>query len=277
MAHRVFDRKFGAAFINSLPTGPGVYLFRDAARRVLYVGKAKNLRRRLQSYRHAGRRKVHRKMRRLIREAASVEVGARDTEREALLEENALILELTPPFNVDGAYTFLYPAIGIGQADAHTLLGFTTTPQAWAALDLRWFGAFRSRLRAKAAFDGLVELLALIGHPSPRAGLPAHARRRGARLVGLRRLPGELTAGLVPFLGGEDRSFLRTLSMILLTRARALRDAALVEERLHLLDEFFEVDASRLRLAMARVGRRGTFVPANERDALFIAARFDGV
>lgn len=39
MGWRVFDEKFGSALVENLPTGPGIYLFRDAERRVLYVGK----------------------------------------------------------------------------------------------------------------------------------------------------------------------------------------------------------------------------------------------
>ncbi|MEZ5320325.1 MAG: GIY-YIG nuclease family protein [Vicinamibacterales bacterium] len=275
MGLRTFDRKFGAAFLETMPAGPGVYLFRDAAQRVLYVGKARNLRRRLQGYRNATRRKVHRKMRALVREAESLEVRVQASERDALLQENALIRELRPPYNVDGAFAFLYPAIGLGEADGHTLLAFTTAPEAWEALGLHWFGVFRSRPRAKDAFDALVELLALIGHPSPRSRLPRHASRRGARLVGLRRVPGALVARLAPFLGGEDRSLLAALSMALLGKPRALRDASLVEARLRELDEFFDVDARRLREALARAGRRGTFVPGDERDALFIVAKFE--
>lgn len=276
MSSRAFDSKFGSALCESLPTGPGVYLFRDADERVLYVGKAKNVRRRLQCYRNASRRKGHRKMRTLVREAASVEVRVQVSERAALLEENALIRQLKPPYNVDGAFAFLYPAVGIGYRDGHALLCFSTRTEAWTALDLRWFGTFRSRPRAREAFDALIELLAFIGHPSRRAQLPAHETVRGSRLVGLRQLPPELSAGVARFLGGEDRAVLAVLSTGLLAKPRARREAAYVEECLRVLDRFFETDTRPLRLAMDRLGRMETFVPQDERDALFISARFEG-
>jgi excinuclease ABC subunit C len=274
MGPQTFDRKFGAALVEGLPTGPAVYLFSDAAQRVLYVGKAKNIRRRLQSYRNAGRRKGHRKMRTLVREATSLEVRIQASEREALLQENALIRALRPPYNVDGAFAFLYPAVGIGQRDGHTLLCFSTKPDAWIALELRWFGTFRSRPRALEAFDALIELLAHIGHVSRRAQLPAHQTVRGSRLVGLRQLPRELAEGVALFLGGEDRAVLAALSTALLAKPGARRQAAHVEECLRLLDRFFETDTRRLRLALDGLGRTDTFVPQDERDALFIAARF---
>ena len=119
MAARLFDRKFGA--LGDLPRGPGVYLFRDADGNVLYAGKAKDLRRRLAGYRNATPRKAHRKMRTLVREAATLEVRPQESEKHALLLENELIRTLRPPFNVDGAFSFLYPALGVGR-DADRVL-----------------------------------------------------------------------------------------------------------------------------------------------------------
>jgi excinuclease ABC subunit C len=275
MSRRLFDARFGAALVESLTTGPGIYVFRDDRGGVLYVGKAKNLRRRLLHYRNAGRRKVHRKMRKLVREAGSLEVRPLGSEREALLEENALIRQLRPRYNVDGAFTFLYPAIGLGHGDGHTLLCFSTRPDEYRALELQWFGTFRSRPRTKDAFAALVELLAFLGHVSKRTQLPEHPSVRGSRLIGLRQLPRDLADRLAPFLGGEDRALLAALATALLAKPRARRDAAHVEERLRRLDHFYEVDTQRLRLALTRLGRADVFVPQAERDALFISARFD--
>ena len=254
MGQRAFDEKFGSALVGSLPQGPGIYLFRDAEQGVLYVGKAKNIRRRLQSYRNASRRKVHRKMRTLVREASSLEVRVQESESDALLEENALIRKLRPPYNVDGAFAFLYPALGIGQRDGHMLLCFSTTPEAYAELDLRWFGTFRSRPRAKESFDALVELLALIGHLIKRTQLPAHRSVRGSRLVGLRQLPREVSETLAHFLGGEDRALLPTLSSARWpSRAPSTRGGV---SRCWA----YEADTRKLRLAMERLGRTESYV-----------------
>ena len=274
MAQRVFDRKFGSEFLEGLSTGPGNYLFRDAESTVIYVGKAKNLRRRLQNYRNATRRRVHRKMRTLVREASSLDIQEQPTERQALLHENALIRSLKPAFNVDGAYAFLYPAVGVGRHDKRTLLCFSTSPEAYATLGLTWFGSFRSRPRAKAAFDALVELLTWVGHLEKRARLPAHESPRGSRLVGLRQVPPELYTALPAFFAGEGRELLSRLALLLLAKPRARRDAADVQESLQLLSRFYEMDAVRLRTAMLKMGRSGSFVPQGERDSLFIRAAF---
>ena len=62
MAVRNFDRKFDAEFLESLPGSPGVYLVYDQQEELIYVGKAKNLKRRLSQYRNTMRRKKHRRM-----------------------------------------------------------------------------------------------------------------------------------------------------------------------------------------------------------------------
>jgi excinuclease ABC subunit C len=175
-----FDEKFGPDLLVDLSTGPGVYLFKNAAGVVIYVGKAKNLRRRLQSYRNSSRKKAHRKMVRLVKAAHSVSFELVTSEQDALLRENALIQELKPKFNVDGAFSFLYPALGVTTTERHTLLCMTTAPEQFRALELGWFGTFRSRPRVKLAFEALVELLSMIGHREKKNALPEHPRLPGA-------------------------------------------------------------------------------------------------
>ena len=273
MGVRRFDRKFGAGFVRELPEAPAVYLFRDEAGGVLYAGKARNVRRRLAGYRTASRRKAHRKMRALVREAHALEVRVQPSEREALLLENELIRTLRPRYNVDGAFDFLYPAIGSGGDGAQLRLCFTTDPGAYAALDLRWHGTFRPRARAREAFDALVELLGRIGHLEPRTRLPEAPRLRGSRLVALRRTPGPLLAGIRAFLDGESDALLPELFAHLLERRSARHDAAAVQDALETLQGFYRRDVLRLQTALRATGRSGRFVPQFERDALFIEAR----
>jgi excinuclease ABC subunit C len=268
----LFDRKFGAELLRELPREPGVYVFRDAEGRVLYAGKAKDLRRRLAVYRNALRRKAHRKMRTLVREAASLEVRPQKSEKHALLLENELIRALRPRYNVDGAYAFLYPALGVGRNEGRVLLAFTSTPEEWGHLDVRWHGCFRSRMRARAAFYALVALFARLGHREPTSRLPDVRLRRGTRLEAFRRVPRELPAAADAFLSGDSTDLLALLFDRLLESPRARREAAEVEEELRALDDFARRDVAPLRRALRTMGRSG-YVPGDERDALFIAAR----
>lgn len=273
MAVRQFDQKFGADLLPGLPTSPGVYLFRDGDEQVLYVGKAKDIRRRLASYRNASRRKAHRKMRTLVREAASVEVRLQESEEAALLTENALIRELRPPYNVDGAYSFLYPSIGVRQRDGQALFCFTTSIDAWEGLGFRWYGSFRSRLRAKDAFDAMIDLATRLGHREPRTRLPELPRVRGSYVVGVRRLGLARISSLRRFLAGESIAPLGRLAVDLLEKPRARRDSGDVQEALGRLKAFYESDIEQLRVAQDRLGRKPGYVPQEQRDALFISSR----
>ena len=98
-----------------IPQQPGVYRFRDAAQRVLYVGKAKNLRARLSNY-FAPLASLHERTRRMVLSAASVEWTVVGTEFEALQLEFTWIKEFDPPFNVqfrdDKSYPYLAITLG---------------------------------------------------------------------------------------------------------------------------------------------------------------------
>lgn len=259
--------------MRELPEGPAVYLFKDGAGDVLYAGKAKNVRRRLTSYRNASRRKAHRKMRMLVREAHSLEVRLQPSEGDALRVENELIRSLRPRHNVEGAYDFLYPAIGAGLDDGRLLLCFTSDRDAFAHLGLHWHGTFRPRRRARDAFDSLVELLGLIGHLEPRSRLPKAPRLRGARLVALRQVPTELLAPLRDFFDGDSDALLERLVGLLLESRVARREAAEVQEAVRCLQAFYRRDVLRLQRALRSVGRAERFVSQHQRDALFIEAK----
>ena len=266
-----FDRKFGADWLRELPAAPGVYLFRGERGEVLYAGKAKDVRRRLQGYRNATRRKAHRKMRALVREASALEVLLQPSEREALLLENELIRTLRPRYNVDGAFSFLYPAIGFGWRGHQALLAFTTSPDAWRQLDLRWHGSFRSRRRARDAFDALTGLLGFLAHPEPRSRLPRVPRPRGSRLVAFRQLDPDLFARIGQLLAGESPAAVEELSLRLLEKAGARQEAERVEADLRRVAAFYRSDLAKLRNALRAAGRSGSFVPQGERDALFLS------
>jgi excinuclease ABC subunit C len=98
-----------------IPTNPGVYRFRDASGRVLYVGKAKNLRARLSNY-FAPLRTLHERTRRMVLSAASVEWTVVATDVDSLQLEYQWIKEFDPPFNVryrdDKSYPFMAVTLG---------------------------------------------------------------------------------------------------------------------------------------------------------------------
>ncbi|HEX8476154.1 MAG TPA: excinuclease ABC subunit UvrC [Pyrinomonadaceae bacterium] len=85
--------------LKNLPTSPGVYLHKDGAGRIIYVGKAKNLRNRVRSYFQSGRGH-DRKTRELVRRIVDLEFIITDNEVEALVLESNLIKQHRPRYNV---------------------------------------------------------------------------------------------------------------------------------------------------------------------------------
>src|SRR6185436_15178039 len=98
--------------IDSLPDGPGVYLWKDARGEVLYVGKAKRLKSRVRSYIAADFATSPKNdlLQRLIADVETIVVGR---EAESLLLENNLIKEYRPRFNVRLKDDKSYPSIAV--------------------------------------------------------------------------------------------------------------------------------------------------------------------
>ncbi|MDF1678643.1 MAG: excinuclease ABC subunit UvrC [Legionellaceae bacterium] len=96
--------------LRHLPTCPGVYRMRDKDARVIYVGKAADLKKRVQSYFNASDK--GNKTQVLVRQIASIDVSVTRSETEALLLESQLIKTLRPKYNVlmrdDKSYPYLY-------------------------------------------------------------------------------------------------------------------------------------------------------------------------
>src|SRR5581483_5605855 len=85
--------------IRTLPTSPGVYLYRNSEGAVIYVGKAKNLRARVRNYFAEGRIEDA-KTDSLRREAVDLEFIVVANDKEALALENNLIKQTKPRFNI---------------------------------------------------------------------------------------------------------------------------------------------------------------------------------
>lgn len=96
--------RLGRDFFHALPDGPGVYLMHGPADGVLYVGKAKNLRHRLASYRVANPDRMARRTLRLLRLVERIAWETCADEKAALRRESELLRALKPRFNRAGVW-----------------------------------------------------------------------------------------------------------------------------------------------------------------------------
>ena len=255
--------------IDALPQEPGVYLFKNERGRVLYVGKAQNLRSRVRSYFQSGgdgRVQVPR----LVEEVRDVEVLSLPTVKEALLLENELIKRHRPPFNVRLRDDKQYLVLRMDPAAEWPRL---TLVRRFADDGASYFGPYPSSASMYASISNLRKLFPLRSCTDPvlkdhaRRGRPCiefEMKRCAAPCVG-RIQPAEydeLVAGTVLFLRGRSSQLLDDL------RARMERAAA--EER-------FE-EAARLRdrvLAVERTIERQPIVSDRplSRDVFGLARR----
>ena len=268
---RLFDQKFGAGFLAGVPAAPGVYRLYDPAGALLYVGKARDLRRRLGQYRTARRIKRDRKRRALVRSAQRIEWEVRETELDASLAEIELIQTLRPPKNVAGAFSFLYPFVGVRASGGEMHVCLTTAPEAFPAFDFH--GAYGSRLVTREAFFALGRLLRLVGHPTPRSRRARLRLPRHSHVIGFRRLPSEWPAMWRALFRGRSRAALEQLFLRLLEHPAARARGAQIQEDLRAVERFFVDEAERLAAAVAATGYAAYPVPQRDRDAMFLRYR----
>jgi excinuclease ABC subunit C len=122
----------------SLPENPGVYLFKDAAGKVVYVGKARSLRNRVRSY-FLESRWADAKTGTLAREIADLETIVVDNEHEALALEHNLIKRYQPKFNVLLRDDKTYPYIKLTMGEKYPRVYFTRKVKKDGAL---YFGPY---------------------------------------------------------------------------------------------------------------------------------------
>ncbi|RYZ94523.1 MAG: nucleotide excision repair endonuclease, partial [Proteobacteria bacterium] len=214
---KLFDQKFGADYFASLPTTPGIYRIFNAKGTIIYVGKAKNLRRRLGQYRNAKRRKKHRKMLKIVGEAASIQYELHPSDHEACLAEIKVIQEERPKFNRAGAFSFMYPLVGMAYADRELTLLYTTEPEKMEAdltARLSMHGAYRSRHLTGNAFFALVELLAYVGHQNKPTKIGKYSY-----LYSFRQIDPCWPGDLESFFRGDSADLLENLILSLVERS----------------------------------------------------------
>src|SRR5438270_328660 len=153
-----------------LPDEPGVYLFRDARGRVIYVGKAKSVRKRVASHFSNPVTRGAVEMADLIDDIRFIVVN---TESEALLAEQNFIKQYQPRFNIRLRDDKSYPFIGISLEEPYPRVYFTRERH---RRERAYFGPFSSARRTRETLDllGKIFLFRTCDGPEPgrRSGSP---------------------------------------------------------------------------------------------------------
>ena len=229
----------------SLTEGPGVYIMHDRDGREIYVGKAKNLRRRVGSY-FQNKERFHKDLA-LVENIADFEYVETDSELEAFLLESRLIKDLQPKDNVLLRNNDAYPFIEVVWGDDFPRV---RTARRRDNPDSRYYGPFVEAGRIKGALALLQRIFRFRScQREIDSANPAHFRQRGCLNFHLGRCTGvcagkttkeeyrKRVAGLCRFLSGQKKDLIEDLRKDMETAAKELRfeDAALLRDQVDAL------------------------------------------
>ena len=147
--------------IRQFPTSPGVYLMRDAAGEIIYVGKARSLRQRVRSYfNQSGDSRYHIKF--LMAKVVDIEIVLTDTEKEALLLENTFIKQHHPRYNLNLKDDKTYFSLRV---DAHEEFARFTIVRKRPRDGARYFGPYSSGAAAREVLRQMIRMFPLRHYP----------------------------------------------------------------------------------------------------------------
>jgi excinuclease ABC subunit C len=193
----------------ALPDQPGVYLFRDARGRMIYVGKAKSIKKRVAS--HFSARGT------MVDFIAHIEYLVVESEQEALLTEQTFIKQYKPRFNIRLRDDKSYPYIAISLDEDFPRVYFTRERHKPTRA---YFGPYSSAKRVRGTLDLLGKIFQFRScegaEPGRRSGSPCldyHIKRCGAPCVGYvsKEEYREGIEGVMAFLSGRFRQIERDL------------------------------------------------------------------
>jgi len=238
----------------ALPDSPGVYIFKDASGRALYVGKAKSIRKRVAShFSHRSRMAEE-----FLERVESIDFVATANEAEALLAEQNFIKRYRPPFNIRLRDDKSYPYIGISLEEPYPRVYFTRERHRH---DRVYFGPFSSAKRVRETLDLLGRLFPYRTCEGPEPGrasgspcLDYFIKRCQAPCVGYisQEAYRENIDAIIRFLSGRYRDVERELEQRMQEAAAAqeFEQAAVFRNRLRAVRSLFE----RQRVANEAVG-----------------------
>ncbi len=239
------------AQLKALPAKPGVYIFRGADGRVLYIGKAKSLRPRVRQYFQATP-DTRTQIQHLPRRVADIEVIVTGTEVEALHVEQNLVKRHRPPFNIRLRDDKSFPYIAVTVEDDYPRVMFTRERHRRGVV---YFGPYANAKKVRETLDVLNRVFQYRPCEGPKPGrhsgipcLDFHIERCKAPCVDYvsKDEYREIIERVIEFLSGETRPILRVLDQQMREAAGEERfeDAARYRNRLSAIRHLAERQAA---------------------------------
>jgi excinuclease ABC subunit C len=228
--------------IKGLPGSPGVYIMKDAAGAVLYVGKAANVRKRVASYFYPNRR-LYGRLESMVGQVDRVDCVPTATEAEALVYENSLIKQLKPKYNVLLRDDKSYPRLKLTVNEKFPRLFITRKKLSDGAL---YYGPYTGGLLLREALIALRQMFPLrsCGKMAGRPCLNYHLHQCLAPCAGLvgDAAYAEMVSELRTFLEKGRPGLIKALTekMLEASKAERFEDAAKMRARIEALSSMKE-------------------------------------
>ncbi len=234
------------AILDTLPAKPGCYLMKNAEGKIIYVGKAVNLKNRVRSYFHAGAG-LDNKTRRLVREIAHIEWIVVGSELEALILEMNLIKRHRPKFNIKLKDDKRYPYIKVHWGEAYPKV---TVTRQMLEDGSRYFGPYTSAWAVYQTLDVLRRVFPYltcdreITGQDRRACLYYDIKLCTAPCIGAVSQAGyrQMIQDLMDFLGGHSEPIVERIQEEMATASEELRfeKAAALRDQLKAIQSIVE-------------------------------------
>lgn len=226
--------------VSKVPNNPGIYLFHNQGGKVIYVGKAGNLNKRVRSY--FNKKQKYIKVATMVKEIATIDYYVTENEVEALIMENNFIKKLQPEFNVAYRDDKSYPYLAISLKEAYPRLRYTRESK---RRDTRYFGPYPSANAMRETLDLLISVFPIRSCSdslfkrakiSNKPCLYFHINRCSAPCVGKINPEeyGRLVASITAFLEGRQEQVITDLERRMKTASatREFEQAAYYRDRL---------------------------------------------
>jgi excinuclease ABC subunit C len=246
MPSKTEDRKRFSDRLRAVPTKPGVYIMRDGAGEVLYVGKASSLRHRLRSY-FASQSGLAPKIRNLVRRVEDFDFILTESDQEAVILECNLIKRDKPVYNARLKDDKSYPFIKIDTTEDFPLVYITRNPVKDGA---RYFGPFASAYSVRKTLALLKKLFPYrsctkpITGTDPRPCLDYHIYRCVGPCIGAvdKEQYAEVIDQVVLFLEGRTDRVSKTIAKRMREAAESLEfeRAAVLRDQLRAIERVGE-------------------------------------
>ncbi len=262
--------------LRQLPTGPGVYLLKDAAGNILYVGKAANLRHRLRSY-FGAVQKLSPKLQGMVARVSELDFFVAGSEQEALILECNLIKRYRPRYNVRLKDDKAFPYLKIGFNEDWPRVHITRRLEENGG---RYFGPFASAKSVRQTLKVIKGIFPFrscsrtITGTDPRPCLDYYIHHCLAPCIGAasKEEYAEVVKQVILFLEGKQEVIVQELESKMNKAAEALdfEQAALLRDQIQAINRVIEGQ----RIAATVKGEQDVIAFASDKDQAYVQVFF---